>query len=177
MRVCRCDRPCADNGGFPKVGTQYYNAWWRDLSRGTVGVSISPDDWTAPVPVGKPTEIDVTTTAAAVNLFINGVLQPPPAPAPAASADAASTSPVPVPRYGFVRWLLPFAPGNVTAVAYDVHGVAIARHSVLTAGKPAKLRASVASPYLHGRNALEIAADGQDVALITVELLDKQGIM
>jgi len=50
--------------GYPKVGANYYNAWWRDLSKGRFGISISPDDWTAPVPVGKPIEIDVTTTGA-----------------------------------------------------------------------------------------------------------------
>ena len=34
-----------DNGGFPKVGTHYYNAWWRDFDVGdesSYGVSISP---------------------------------------------------------------------------------------------------------------------------------------
>eukprot|EP00663_Eupelagonemidae_sp_cell21sb_P001368 gene1369-biopygen6736 len=31
--------------------------------------------------------------------------------------------------------------------------------------------------YLHGRNASEIRADGQDVALITVELLDAAGVL
>eukprot|EP01047_Picozoa_sp_COSAG01_P046186 COSAG01_NODE_4315_length_5140_cov_5.930768_4_plen_177_part_00 len=168
-----------DNAGFPKVGTHYYNAWWRDFSRGTVGVSISPDDWTAPVPVGKPIEIDVTTTATFVELFINGVLQTNQA---AMNMDVPATgvspsSRVPVPRFGFARWLLPFAPGNITAVAYNTHGVAVASHTVRTAGKPARLRASVAAPYLHGRNALEVAADGQDAALINVELVDARGIL
>ena len=89
-----------------------------------------------------------------------------------------------------------------------------ARFAVLSAGKRSTLRASVADPYLHGRNASEIEAvrkryclstfhiqkimlssqahhkhgntqkqiyrygfwqDGQDVALVTVELLDSEG--
>ena len=150
-----------DLAGFPKVGANYYRAWWRDLSAGTVSVDVSPDDWTAPVAKGSPIEIRVTTTAASAAVFVNGAKQ------------AMQT----MPRFGSLKWSVPFARGNLTAVAYDKAGAVLATKTILSAGKPTHLRATVASPgYLAPRNASRIAADGTDVALITVELLDAKGI-
>lgn len=154
-----------DIAGFPKVGTGYYKAWWRDLLKGPghFGVSLSPDDWTAPTAVGKPIEVRVTTAAHAAELYLNGELQP--------------GGRKQMPLYSSLAWTVPFAKGNLTAVAFDAGGAVLATQTVLSAGKRSSLRASVANPYLHGRNASEIAADGQDVALITVELLDAAGIL
>jgi beta-galactosidase len=146
--------------GFPKVGTGYYKAWWRDLARGPThfGVSLSPDDWTAPTRTGKPIEVRVTTAANSAELYVNGELQP----------GGRKTMPL----YSSLAWQVPFAKGNLTAVAFDSSGAVLATHTVLSAGPRSRLRASIADPYLHGRNASEISADGQDVALVTVELLD-----
>ena len=154
-----------DLAGFPKVGTGYYRAWWRDLPKGPAGfgVSISPDDWTAPTAVGKPIEVRVTTAAHSAELYLNGRLL--------------EEGRQPMPLYSSLAWIVPFARGNLTAVAFDATGAVLATHSVLSAGGGATLRASVADPYLHSHNASEIMADGQDVALITVELLDAGGIL
>lgn len=142
------------------MGTGYYKAWWRDLAKGATNfsVSISPDDWTAPTQVGKPIEVRVTTAAHSAELYLNGELQ------------AGGRKPMPV--YSSLAWKLPFAKGNLTAVAFDLNGAVLASHTVLSAGTRSRLRASVVDSYLHGRNASEITADGQDVALITVEVLD-----
>lgn len=150
-----------DIAGFPKVGTGYYKAWWRDLSSaepGDLGVSLSPDDWTEPTQVGKLIEVRVTTAAHSAELYVNGKLQ----------AGGRKRMPL----YSSLAWTVPFVQGNLTAVAFDASGAVLASHSVVSAGTPTRLRASVANPYLHGHNASEIKADGQDVALITVELLD-----
>lgn len=152
-----------DIAGFPKVGTGYYKAWWRDLTKGSFGVSVSPDDWTAPTQVGKPIEVRVTTAAHSAELYLNDELQ----------AGGRKVMPL----YSSLAWEVPFAKGNLTAVAFDASGAVVASHSVLSAGTRARLRASVATPYLHGRNASEITADGQDVALVTVELLDADDML
>ena len=117
------------------------------------------------MPVGTPIDVYVTSCAARADLFVNGIRQ-----------SNGSTAPE-IPKFGSLRWSVPFAPGNLTAVALSADGAVIATRTVLTAGKPLRLRVSIASPYLHGRNSSRIAADGNDVALITVELLDANGIM
>ena len=149
-----------DLAGFPKVGANYYRAWWRDLTAGTVSVDVSPDDWTAPVAVGAPIEIRVTTTAPSAAVFVNGVEQPRQK----------------MPRFGSLKWTVPFARGNLTAVAYNEAGDAVATKTVVSAGKASRLHATIADPYT-GRNASRIAADGQDVALVTVALLDSDGVL
>jgi beta-galactosidase len=134
------------------------------------------------VPVGKPVEVRVTSSAHSADLFVNGVRQKPPAPTagcdglPPVPTSGVAAAPV-MPRYGSLRWLVPFTPGNLTAVAYDANGAVLATSTVLSAGQRSRLRVSVASPYLHGHNASEVAADGRDAALITVELIDAAGIL
>eukprot|EP01052_Picozoa_sp_SAG31_P006483 SAG31_NODE_299_length_18114_cov_3.533777_2_plen_321_part_00 len=152
-----------DIAGFPKVGANYYRAWWRSVAEGCEEVGISPNDWTAPVAVGTTIEVRVTTCAASADLFVNGVRQ-------------GVGAPPAMPRFGSISWAVPFARGNLTAVAYDADGTIVGRNTVVSAvGGVARLRATIAAPYL-GRNASQIAADGQDAALITVELLDKSGV-
>ena len=66
-----------------------------------------------------------------------------------------------MPRFASLAWTVPFARGNLTAVAYGPDGSVVGSKTVLSAGKGVALRAYVADPYLHGRNASEITADGQ----------------
>lgn len=153
-----------DLAGFPKDGVGYYNAWWRDgpdCSSDAVSLAVSPGDWTAPVPVGSPIDVVVTTCAAMAQLFVNGVTQ----------------GTVPVERFGFAMWpAVPFHPGNLTAVALDRHGVVLKTVTILAAGPARRLEAWVESPYpATARNSSVIAADGQDAALIGVRLVDAAG--
>ena len=159
-----------DLAGFPKDGVGYYFAWWRSdapgpcddpSAPGGVPLAVSPSEWTAPVPVGAPIDVTVTTCATAAALFVNGVRQGPPRP---------------MPRFGYLTWpAVAFAPGNVTAVAYDAAGAAVATRTVATAGAPFALAAWVEDVYRGGRNGSVIAADGRDAALIGVELRDAAG--
>lgn len=64
-----------DLAGFAKDGVGYYKAWWKDgLCAANGGsISISPNEWTAPVPTNTPIDVVVHTCAASVQLFINGM--------------------------------------------------------------------------------------------------------
>ena len=64
----------------------------------------SPSDWTAPVPVGANVSVFVFTGAAETEALVNGV-----------SLGRRRVSPLGFTAFGAV----PFAPGNLTAVAYD----------------------------------------------------------
>ena len=112
---------------------------------------------------GDVVEVTALTCAPAAELFLNGVSQGGPRNASAFR--------------GVVWPAVPFAPGNLTAVALDAAGRLLASATVLTAGAAASLRAWVESPYLPPRNGSELAADGADAALIGVEVVDSAGVV
>ena len=177
--------------GFPKDGVGYYKAWWLDgeecastsiannvtsgngngngngssnaAAAAAVSLSISPNDWTAPVAVHAPINVIVTTCAAAVQLYLNGVPQ--------------GAAPQPVERFGYAEWTTTtFEPGNLTAVGYGADGKVLAVQTILTAKAATHLELWIESPY-GGRDASHIAADGQDAALLGVRLVDADGVM
>merc|ERR1712203_248689 len=82
-----------------------------------------------------------------------------------------------MPRFGSLKWLVPFVKGNLTAVAYDAQGQIAGMKTVLSAGRAERVQVTLADPYSHGRNSSQIAADGQDVALVTVKLVDARGVI
>ena len=144
----------------------YYRSWWRDeleLGCGAEsGIYVSPDEWTQPVPTGSPIDVVVMTCAASVAVEVNGV--------------ALAPGRVPVPRFGVVTFpKVLFARGNLTATAFDASGAVVNRLTLRSAGAAFALRAWVVNVYAL-RNGTVIAADGQDAALIGVELLDAQGL-
>lgn len=149
-----------DMAGFAKDSVGYYEAWWRDADACT-GISISPSEWTAPVAIGTPINVHVTTCAAYASLYINGVLQSP----GKAKMD----------RFGFLAWSVPFKPGNITAYGYDSAGNELSSKTIASAKAPKQLKLTVDAPY-NGRNASQLTADGQDVVLLRAVLLDSDGI-
>lgn len=148
-----------DLAGFAKDSAVLLAAWWRgDCS----AVALSPTDWTAPAAPGGPIDVAALTCAPRAELFLNG----------------ASLGAIDVPPLRAAVWpSVAFAPGNLTVVARDAAGNALGSATVLTAGAPFALRAWVESPYLAPRNGSVIAADGADVALIGVEVLDARGVV
>ncbi|MEM6560192.1 MAG: DUF4982 domain-containing protein, partial [Planctomycetota bacterium] len=72
-----------------------------------------------------------------------------------------------MPRLRHVEWAVPFTPGTIEAVAYDDTGNEIARQHHTTAGPPARL---VLKPWQD-----TVAADGRDVAILTVSVVDADG--
>jgi len=65
-------------------------------------------------------------------------------------------------------WDAPYEPGELRAVAYDIEGKVIAEARVRTAGAPAALELGV--------DRAALAADGRDVAHVTVRALDAKGV-
>lgn len=142
-----------DMVGLEKDSAGYYRAWW--LPTGATYLKLVPTDWNAPVPVGTPITLRAYTGAAAVEAFVNGVSQGRKTVAP----NSVTTWPA-----------VPFAPGKISATAYDASGNVVATSTVATTGAPAALQVTVVaigSPVY--------AADGQDVALFNVAVVDAAG--
>ena len=140
-----------DAAGFPKANAAYYAAQWA----GSVAVTIFPH-WTRPAAeAGQESWLHVYAPAAAasVELFVNGV---------SAGAQA-------LPALGFASWRVAYAPGNVTALALDAGGALVGTGVVATAGAPARLALTVDA------GAQGVVADGVDVALLAVAVLDARG--
>jgi beta-galactosidase len=71
-----------------------------------------------------------------------------------------------MPRYRYSDWHVPYAPGELTAFGYD-RGRVTASYTVQTAGAPAALR--LVGEVRH------LAANGEDVAPVRVEVVDASG--
>ena len=141
-----------DLAGFEKDTAGYYRAWW--LPTGPRYLKLVPGDWNAPVAVGAGITLRAFTAAASVEAFVNGQ--------PLGKQD--------VPQFGIVRWSTTFHPGNISATAYDASGAVVARAVVATTGPPATI---VVSEVAVG--SATYAADGQDVALFTISIVDASG--
>jgi beta-galactosidase len=137
-----------DLAGFPKDRFYLYQSRWRsDLPM----VHILPH-WTWPERVGQVTPVHVFTSGDEAELFVNGKSQGRQKKAPYAYR---------------LRWdYVVYEPGEISVVAYK-NGKEWARETVRTAGSAAALQASA------DRSAL--AADGRDLAFITVRIADKDG--
>ena len=73
-----------------------------------------------------------------------------------------------------LRWNdVRYEPGELKVVVYDKNGNAAGEKVLKTAGKPAKLQLDVWTQ--HGQAQLQ--ADGDDLAFVTVSLVDKQGTL
>ncbi|WP_152285435.1 glycoside hydrolase family 2 TIM barrel-domain containing protein [Flavicella marina] len=65
-----------------------------------------------------------------------------------------------------LSWMVPYTPGNIKVVGYK-DGKKITEETIHTAGKPAKIDLSVDRKV--------IDADGNDLAYVTIKILDKNG--
>ena len=84
-----------------------------------------------------------------------------------------------VEQYAHAEWkAVPYAPGNLTAVATDSAGAVLATQTVMTTGAAAALRVSVRDSVgdskAHGHGG-GIVAGCNDVALVQVEVVDTAG--
>ena len=139
--------------GFEKDSAGFYRAWWR--ADGATSVFASPRDWTSPVAVGAPIPLFAFTAAPFAEAIVNGVSQ----------------GRVNVSAYGFAAWPpVPFAPGSFVVRAFDATGAAVAEERIATAGAPAALKLEV-----EAISSRPLAADGADVALVTLTVVDAAG--
>lgn len=135
----------ADTAGFPKDVFYRFRAAWNPEKMIHIGV---PWQWNP----GQLIDVPVMTNCPAAELFLNGQSLG----RKAVNNNSAEGS-LPV-------WQLPFAPGILTAVAYDAHGDEVCRTERHSYGNTAVLSLSTDRERL--------SADGRDMAFITVQAVD-----
>ncbi len=111
--------------------------------------------WTWPGLEGRPLTVDVYSACPRVRLLLNG-----------RTVGAKETNRAT--RF-LASWKVPYEPGTLTAAGLDAAGNEIARWELATAGAPARLRLAADRDRLR--------SDGQDLAFVTVEVLDERGVL
>jgi hypothetical protein len=108
--------------------------------------------WNYPAGTSKP--VYVVSSADKVKLFLNGTLL----------GEGRRSD-----RFLFTFDKVSWQPGGLKAIGYDAKGKPICETTIYTAGKPAALRLTrIAAPR-------PLRADGADLALLQVEVVDAQG--
>lgn len=137
-----------DLAGFPKDAYYLYQSHWRPGIR----VAHILPHWTWPDRRGKVTPVHVFSSADEAELFLNGQSQ---------------GRQVKKPYSYRFRWdEVVYSPGELHVITYKDGGV-WARATVETAGEAVGLRLKA--------DRLSIRADGEDLAYITVEVIDEKG--
>ena len=136
-----------DTCGFPKDLFYYYQANWTLKPV----LHVFPHwNWETP---GQPINVWAYGNCQAVELFVNGTSQ------------GRQTLNV----QGHVEWdNVPYAAGNIQAIGYN-NSVAVITNTVVTTGTPAAIA------LIPDRST--ILADGRDVSVVTVAVLDSQGLV
>ena len=157
-----------DLAGLPKDRFYLYRSHWN---RDEETLHVLPH-WTWPGREGEVTPVFVYTNYPTAELFINGKSQGKRTKDLSVTAEnsADSTSMAEFKRQKRYRlmWMdTKYEPGTVKVVAYNEKGEAVAETEVHTAGKPSRIELSA------DRNVL--SADGEDLAFVTVKVVDKDG--
>jgi beta-galactosidase len=155
-----------DLAGLPKDRYFLYQSVWTSAPM----VHLLPH-WNWPGREGQPVPVMAYTNAEQVELFLDGVslgkrtkgkdLVRLPV---GESVNGTGTFDSPY----RLSWDVPYTPGTLRAVAYR-GGREVARTEVRTAGAPARLSLAV--------NRDTIAADGRDLAFVTVRVEDANGVL
>ncbi len=142
-----------DLASLPKDRYYLYRSRWN---RADNTLHILPH-WTWPGREGEVTPVYVYTSYPRAELFVNGKSQ----------GFREKNDSTRQHRYRLMWNDVVYQPGEVTVVAYDAAGNRAAEQTVRTAGKPYALRLTSSVPALK--------ADGEDLAYITVQAVDKAG--
>ena len=146
-----------DLAGLPKDRYYLYRSLWNKESH---TLHLLPH-WTWPKRKGKVTPVFCYTDAPSAELFVNDKSQ----------GRLYKQKSEKMDRYR-LRWNnVKYKPGEVKVVVYDTNGKPVGEKIMRTAGKPAKLKTEVWS------QASSLKADGNDLAYITVSLVDKYGTL
>lgn len=152
-----------DLASIPKDRYWLYRSVWNTESP---TLHIVPH-WTWPGREGKVTPVYVYTSWPEAELFVNGVSQgrrsklSPSAPCEGLQDEALEG------RYRLMWNDVVYQKGELRVVAYDAEGNVAASESVRTAGKPYALHLEC--------DRTSIARDGEDLAYVTVSVVDKDG--
>lgn len=134
-----------DTCGFPKDNFYYYQAWWSDQNV----LHLLPH-WNWPGKEGQPIEVWCYSNQDEVELLLNGK----------------SLGRKAMPPNGHVEWSVAYKPGTLEARGYR-GGKWVKTEKVETTGPPARI---VLTP-----DRKTISADGEDVSVITVSVVDSRG--
>jgi beta-galactosidase len=134
-----------DMCGFPKDYFYYYKAWWRKEP----SLHVFPH-WNWEGREGDEIPVWVYSNLDEVELFVNGK----------------SLGSQKVPHLGHEEWKVKYEPGNIEARG-SKGGKVVLTEKRETTGPSTQIRLTV--------DRTEINADGEDVAVIKVEVLDKDG--
>lgn len=134
-----------DYCGFPKDEAYYLKSWWTDLPV----LHIFPH-WNLKGHEGEEVDVWAYSNMDEVELFVNGQ-----------SAGRQT-----MPRNGHLSWKTKYKPGALKAVGYK-NGKKVLETKVETTGEPACLDVKADRDV--------ISADGKDVAVVTVKVLDSKG--
>jgi len=134
-----------DTCGFPKDNYWYYQSWWTPAPV----LHLLPH-WNWPGREGQEIDVRALSNCDEVELFLNG----------------RSLGRQTMPRYSELKWKVPYAPGTLSARGYR-GGRAVAESARETTGAPASVQLAP--------DRTVIAADGEDLAVVTVSVADPQG--
>ena len=135
-----------DTCGFPKDAYFYYQSWWRDQPV----LHVFPH-WNWRGREGRNIDVWCYSNCKQVELFLNGQ----------------SLGKKIMPRYSRLEWQVKYEPGVLKAEGYDDEGKVIAENKVETTGEPAAI--------LLEPDRTSLLANGTDVSLVTVKIVDNQG--
>jgi len=136
-----------DIAGFPKDNFWYYQVNWADQSN---LLHVFPHwNWNN----GDTVEVWAYSNTDSVELFVNGKSQ----------------GSKKMPSRDHVLWRVPYEAGSIEGRAYDASGKQVANQIIQTTGAPASIKLALDL----GQNG--IAADGQDIAMVAVSIVDSQG--
>lgn len=142
-----------DLAGLPKDRYYLYRSHWNKNEH---TLHMLPH-WTWPGREGEVTPVYVYTDYPEAELFVNGKSQ----------GRLKKNRAERLDRYR-LRWNnVKYEPGTIEVVAYDADGREAARTRQVTAGEPVALKLEVDRTLLK--------ADGDDMAFITISLVDKNG--
>jgi len=134
-----------DTCGFPKDNFWYYESWWTQQAV----LHLLPH-WNWAGREGWEIDVRALSNCDEVELLLNG----------------RSLGRQAMPRDGELKWKVPYAPGALAAKGFKA-GTLVAETKVETTGAPAAVRLAPDRATIH--------ADGEDVAVIAVSVLDEQG--
>ena len=144
-----------DLAGLPKDRYYLYRSHWNKTEH---TIHLLPH-WTWPDRKGKVTPVYCYTDYPSAELFVNGKSQ----------GRITKNDTTRLDRYR-LRWRdVVYQPGELKVVVYDENGKKAGQQIVRTAGKPKRL---VLEPERK-----TIKADGNDLAYVTVSLVDKNGTL
>jgi beta-galactosidase len=139
-----------DTCGFPKDSFYYYKSWWGS----DVVLHLLPH-WNWPGKEGQEIRVDALSNCREVELLFNG-----------ASLGRQAIKP-----NSKLSWKVKYTSGVLSAKGFDAAGKVIAETKVETTGQPVAVKLTRDPSGLSAA----VKADGEDLAVFTVSVVDAQG--